>query len=486
MAKRFPFVAALVALLAPVPLALAFGAVRQSGMVWEIHLLGSGLMAYHHGFIGTLGFLAAGAAVTAATVSSLSVMGAAYSLEFALIGPGHVAVVSLFIGLLAGRLHRAKSRLEELAVRDELTGLYNHRYFQERLQAEVSRAERTRATVAVVMLDIDHFKHFNDLHGHLAGDRILRQVADLARTHLRGGDVACRYGGEELALILPGAECEGAQAVADRVRSAIAATPMPGGPDQPDGAITVSAGVAVYPAHARQPNDLIRLADLALYKAKADGRNRTVVYHSTLDRLPTWANLSEADQDLLDSLKTLVGMASARDSYTFDHAMRVAAWAQALARELQLPEPEVELLTYAGFLHDVGKIDVDRRILRRPGALSPADWEVMKRHPLLSAERVKPLRALHPVLPAIRHHHERFDGSGYPLGLKGEDIPLGARILAVAESYDAMVSLRPHRAALTGEQARQELVSQAGKQFDPAVVDAFMSVLDREREIIAS
>ena len=378
----------------------------------------------------------------------------------ALVGP--LAAISLY----QRSTHRALKAMR-LALTDPLTGLGNHRNFQERLQRELGRAEETHGLVSVCLLDVDDFKRINDQHGHPAGDRVLAQVS----TRLRQGGEAFRLGGDEFALLLPGLDEAAALAVARSVVKRIGDW----GTGQ-YGAITVSAGVATFPQHGRERDALIRLADGALYWAKEHGKNQVRLAGSVE---PEELEVVTGIGDRLARFRAAAALARAvdsRDVYTGSHSERVAAIAGAIAEQLDLPATEIELTRLAGSLHDLGKLAIPEEILQKPGELTSAEWLVVQRHPQIAHRMLESL-GVEPVAEWVLHHHERWDGSGYPDGLAGEDIPLGSRIVYVAEVYDAMTFGRLYRSPRTREAALEEIDRCAGAQFDPQVVRAFFSAV---------
>lgn len=369
--------------------------------------------------------------------------------------------------------------LHELSFKDALTGLYNHRFFYHRLSEEIRRAEVTGQPVALLMLDIDFFKEFNDTHGHVKGDMVLKSVADLMRRHCRETDIVCRYGGEEFAVILPGTGAETAGAVGERIRSAIAEHNFPGQETQPGGRITVSLGAAVFPTDAASGGDLVDRADQALYKAKHSGKNKVQLYFSLCNdehAEPLGSELA-MDADLRQTIQCLLAVINARDHYTYGHSERVAEYAAALASYIGQPPEVVRQVRYAGWVHDLGMIEVSSDVLLKQGPLNEREKAVIRRHTLFGVSLIEPLIEVEHLLPMVRHHHENWDGSGYPDGLAGEDIPLGARIIGVVESFDAMLQTRPYRPALSAEEAVAELRRGAGSKYDPKLVEAFITML---------
>lgn len=383
-----------------------------------------------------------------------------------------LVVVHLFVNEREEEEHKAL--LERLALTDGLTHLANHRHFHTQLAKEIETARTRGAKVALVMLDIDYFKNYNDAFGHPEGDRLLTAIGDAIRQVVRSGDTGARYGGDEFALILPNADRDSAQAVAGRIQDLVARQARADGPGKLKSGVSLSAGIAVYPDSATDKDDLIRRADEALYTAKYT-ENRLEVYHSVFDDLK--AQLDASELSLINTVKTLLTVINAKDRYTYGHSERVVNHCLMIARQLGLGEDPVKLLRIAAFLHDIGKIEIARDILNKAGALTPEERRVIEQHPVWGADIIQPVRSLRQVVPAVLHHHEWYDGSGYPQGLKGDAIPLSARILSVADAFDAMTTERPYEPAKTISEALSELKACAGTQFDPWVVDAFAAAL---------
>ena len=385
------------------------------------------------------------------------------ALSIALVGP-----------LLAIALYQRSTfkalRAMRLALTDPLTGLGNHRHFHERLQRELTQAEHDGLTLSLCLVDIDDFKRVNDRYGHPVGDRVLGQVA----SRLRQGGESFRLGGDEFAVLLPGLDERAAISVARSIVERISGFEI-----EQVGAITVSAGVAAYPAQGVGRDELIRLADSALYWAKEDGKNRARTYQAaTSIELAQLQQLVEGPDRAARSraAASLAKAVDARDVYTGSHSERVGELSARIARRLGIDEPQIELTRLAGSLHDLGKLAIPEEILRKPGALNESERLVLQRHPQIGYRMLESL-GVEPIAEWVLHHHERWDGSGYPDRLRGEEIPLGARIIFVADAFDAMTSERVYRKPLAESDAVAELERCAGSQFDPAIVEAFSEEL---------
>ena len=368
----------------------------------------------------------------------------------------------------------ARAELSLQAATDALTSLPNRRALEAHLESVVEQARRTRRPLSVLVLDLDGFKEVNDRHGHDAGDAVLRATARTLEAALRPGDLAGRLGGEEFLVLLPATASRAGWLVAERLRAAITAQSVEGAP-----IITVSLGVASFPAHGASAAEILRAADSAMYDAKALGRNRTVVFSSrhAAIRSERTERAQAGWEGFLGSVLALAVAVDARDPSTHQHSQAVARYAAGIAAQLGLDGDRVEEVRIAGLLHDVGKVGVPDAVLQKAGPLTDEEWVEMRRHPEIGARIL-----VHPELAAVRewilHHHEQPDGSGYPDGLVGSQIPLEARILAVADAYEAMTADRSYRQALGPQAARAELERGRGSQFEADVVEAFLAVLD--------
>jgi len=364
------------------------------------------------------------------------------------------------------------AQARERAHVDELTGLYNHRYFHERLDEEISRCSRFGDIFSLLFLDMDLFKMYNDVYGHLAGDDILREAGEHIRGSIRGIDMAFRYGGDEFTVILPQASLDDAYNVAERIRKRIESEM-----DSKGVALTCSMGIASWPTDGVMREELLQAADLALYCSKQAGRNRaSLASDITHSRAVGMEVKPEGELGVLSTIYALAATVDAKDHYTYGHSKKVSKYATEIAEALSYSEERIATIRAAALLHDIGKIGVSDGVLLKTNALSADDWESIRAHPKLGVAILKHVEGLSGCLAAIQYHHERYDGSGYPAGLKGENIPLDARILAVADAYDAMTSLRPYREGkLSPEQAMQEIERCAGTQFDPEIAKAFVA-----------
>ncbi len=381
---------------------------------------------------------------------------------------------------------------KSLLVTDTLTGAGTRKVLESALQSETIRATRYHRPYCLAMLDIDRFKSINDTLGHQVGDRVLVDVARCIQGEKRTGDVLIRYGGDEFVLLLPETNAAGAVHAMERLRLKVKALSV-----AKDLAVSFSCGLAQFvPSHDMTPNELVRRADMALFRAKKLGR----------DRIETWENVSVSGvtgplkvqapqlQDLhdqvavlsarsrdffLQSVRGLVEALEARDAFTKSHTDNVMRYAVATAKVMGLSELEVETVRVAAMVHDIGKLGIPDSILLKPGKLTPEERHVMEEHPLIAVRILDSMRFLERELPAVRGHHERWDGGGYPDHLAATRIPLEARIIAAADAFDAMTSMRAYHQSRTVAQAQTVLRECSGTQFDPDVVAAFTNWIDR-------
>jgi diguanylate cyclase (GGDEF)-like protein len=374
-----------------------------------------------------------------------------------------------------------EKRYEELAdarrqaATDGLTGLDNHRSLQDALAREVERAVRYGRSLAVLMMDIDGFKLFNDTYGHQAGDGVLRQVADLLAKTVRTGDIIGRYGGDEFMAILPETDRSGAVLVAGRILEAFSRERVHTGKGD-DLPLTLSIGLANCPEDSQHKHELLAYADASLYEAKRASGNSLQMAR------PKPGELTPCRDTPMRVLESLVRGIDSKDYYTRQHSQQDADLAVGLGDALGLSQEPLRALRVAGLLHDVGKIGVPDDILKKPGPLTEEEQRTMQEHVVLGKLIIQGVPNLKDVVEAVYSHHERWDGKGYPEGLKGEEIPLLGRVLAVADAYSAMILDRPYRKALSRKEAMAELRRCAGTQLDPELVPLFIGLLERRQE----
>ncbi|MGI4791124.1 MAG: HD domain-containing phosphohydrolase [Janthinobacterium lividum] len=360
-----------------------------------------------------------------------------------------------------------KEALERADV-DSLTGLWNHRGFQKRLEAEADRAQRTGCQLVLAMIDVDNFKFFNDVYGHPIGDEVLCQVAQALRASCRSYDTLARFGGDEFALLASVPEAEDAPSLAERLTTALASLGYT--PPGYDTVIPIGAsfGMAIFMEEAVTRLELIELADRRLRDTKAGGGTKAMLVEGFRTQ---FANSRSG----FSMLSALVNAVDVKDRYTCRHSEDVMLHSLRIAQALGLDEATQQTVAVAALLHDVGKIGVPDDILRKPGYLTPAEFEAIQQHPVMGANIVGAVSGFEEALGAISHHHERWDGKGYPGGLQGEQTPLLARLMAVADAYSAMTTDRPYRKGMIESKAFQILQEGAGTQWDPRCVRAFLA-----------
>jgi len=410
-----------------------------------------------------------------------------YSKEVEAYTREELSVLSILSSQAAIAIQNAQrfERSREEAVTDGLTGLYNQRYFYSRLKEEIERAARNKKPLSVIFCDLDKFKVFNDLNGHALGDQALKEVARIIAESKRAIDVAARYGGEEFALILPDTDSSGAQIIAHRIRRRVAGFVFKT-KARASAPLTTSIGVCSYPADANHAHDLVDKADWAMYFSKRQGGNRVTLFHEEQVEFGRVSLEDLVREELhLAAAQAMAAAVDERHRHDTHHAESVARLASSIAQQLGLDDDEIHRVRVAGLLHDIGLVSVPDEIINKRGRLSPAEWKRIKEHPEIGEAILKHIASLESFLPIVRHHHEHYDGCGYPDGLATEKIPLGARIIAVADAFQAMTTDRPYRKALTIEEALAELKLGAGTQFDPMIVDAFVKLL-RPRHAKAS
>ena len=411
------------------------------------------------------------------------------------------AAAAVVVSLLRAALTFTEKRGLGVAVlRDPLTGLQNHGAFHAALEEEVEHGD-SKEPFCVVVFDLDGFKEVNDLRGHAEGDRVLRSVAELIRSSPRASDLTGRLGGDEFGILLHGVDGRAAAVVAERIREQLS---------QRDLGIDISYGIGEWPIDGPSKAMLLLRADTALYAAKAeragtrredtDGSSGHLRRKSSTEEVGerareleraqlrayaedvrnSYARELHRSQELKDSylatVKTLAATVEAKDEYTGGHIQRVHAMGRLLAMEIVPGSADDAQLSYGFLLHDLGKLAVPDAVLNKPGKLNEDEWELMKLHPEQGAAILSAVPFLGKALEVVRHHHERWDGAGYPDGLRGEEIPLWARIFAVVDTVDAITSDRPYRSARSLDVAIAELRKGVGSQFDPACVEAFARV----------
>jgi diguanylate cyclase (GGDEF)-like protein/putative nucleotidyltransferase with HDIG domain len=408
---------------------------------------------------------------------------ASLSLAFKLVEPhvaaaaaGLTAVAAAFVvAALRSRVERLLTGIADAGRSDTLTGLRNRRGFGEAFEIEFERARRNNRPLSLLVADVDAFRMLNEQHGHEEGDRVLARLAEVLESQQRRIDISARISGEEFAVILPDTDEHGAYVLAERLRRAIR-DQLADGP----AAATASFGVASCPHHGASSAELLHACDHAVGVAKRLGGDRSVIFNAQIsaDLLGAEMERQVQGEGHLAAVLVLAEALDMRDTSTARHSQTVGRYAKLLAHELGLGDA-VERVQLAGLLHDVGKVGIPDSILQKPGALDDAEWAEMRKHPELGA-RILQGANLEDISGWVLAHHERPDGRGYPQGLSRDEIPVPARILAVADAYEAMTTDRVYKRAMDHVAAQAELLRCSGTQFDADMVGAFVSVLRRE------
>lgn len=394
------------------------------------------------------------------------------------------------------------------AVTDALTTLYNRRYFEEFLEKEVIRAHRLNQPFTLVALDLDYLKQINDKHGHSFGDLAIKAVADVLKKNARSIDVPARMGGEEFNVLLPGVDSKGGLIAAERIRKAISECKL-----DTIGQITASIGVATYFEHSENIDELLEIADQAMYSAKRNGRNQVqlakpitevawqeVAMNAFIDilskkRIPVSSDVSK---DLCKKLsKKSVSQASSPKDMLYSVADMLAKtynplhgkgitkskvqMVTRLAKLFDLSKDEVDKLRVATLLYDIGNLMVPVELLQKSGPLTDAEKEEIQKHPVIAAREIlKPISEVKDIIPIIEHHHENWDGSGYPGNVSGENIPLPSQIILIADAYFALTEPRAYREALSPKEAIDIIKGDANKKWNPALVKEFVALIEHD------
>lgn len=387
---------------------------------------------------------------------------------------------------------------------DALTQLSNHRGFQEILSNELANAEAKNESLSIVMMDINNISKINRELGHVKGDEVIKLLAEKIKQNIRSNDSAGRYGGDEIAIILPDTDTKEAKYIAEYLTYSLSCSFV-----DDVGPVKVSVGVATFPDCTRDQEKLLILAEQAMYVSQSKGykdgmsaivsssdynfwddtalssfaevlskRHAQIGINFEEELVQKFNNENIVSQNhLIEMVTSLASAIDAKDTYTKGHSSSVSRYAEALAKAINLPSPEVERIALGALLHDVGKIGIPENVLRKPTHLSDEEWEIMKQHPVIGAEKVlAPNESLRDLIPMVKYHHEHFDGTGYPERLKGDEIPLSARIVSVADAYHALISDRPYRKGLGVEKACEILKLGAGIQWDANLVRHFIQI----------
>lgn len=416
-----------------------------------------------------------------------------------------------FLSLFAGQIELAVTianlfeQIKKQAITDGLTGLFNRRHFDQCLTAEVERATRLNQPFTLVTLDLDHLKKINDTYGHSVGDEAIRQIGVVLKKNARSVDIPARFGGEEFAVILPGIDVEGGLIAAERMRAAIEESHV-----KEVEHISASIGVATFLRHTDSIGELLELADQAMYSAKKNGRNKVEVackqeetdwqqlfvntFIETLVKyqVPAASKIAKdiqanrnQNESLLEIMRCILDSLAQTYStvYKNEYIDDKIYLLEQLANKASLEDEEIEKLKIACILHDIGNLLVPEKILLKPGPLNKEERKQILEHPILAAKEIlRPLKSTGYIINIIEHHHEHWDGAGYPGNLSGTGIPRGARLLFVVDAYSAMINDRPYRTALSPEKAVEILRNGAGTVWDATFVEMFIEILKSGKE----
>ncbi|MDP3786109.1 MAG: diguanylate cyclase [Candidatus Omnitrophota bacterium] len=396
------------------------------------------------------------------------------------------------------RIEKEKKEAESLALVDPHTQLYNYRYFQRRIYSEFEAAKRRGTPLSVLMVDIDYFKSINDTYGHEYGDVVLQEFATVLQHVCRGIDVVTRFEGEGFAIILPDTDEKGAVSFSERIQSVVKKHRF----GKHRVRLMVSIGAVSYPSEGINSVDkLVTSVDKCVQMAKEKGGNTIFVYEqlrykgqkpATIDR-DSQRRVKEVSrkfikliqlnkQNTIEAVYALAHTVGAKNAYTEEHSEDMIHYATEIGKRLRMSEEELEDLKHGAMLHDIGKLGISDKILLKRGKLTKKEFGAIKKHPHIGADIIRPMHFLKSVVPIILHHHERFDGAGYGSRLKGEEIPLGARIVAIVDVYQALVSNRPYRKAYSKREAIDIIKEESGGHFDPKITKVFLEILAKEKK----
>ena len=393
---------------------------------------------------------------------------------------------------------KTNEKLKQMSVRDIQTGLYNHLYLIDALELELQRAKRYANSLSMLMLDIDYFKSINDVYGHEFGDLVIKQFAKHLKKAVRRADTVVRFGGEEFVIISPNADRQRATVLGQRLLDDVGLYDF--GDKEHIVKLKLSIAVSSYPDdNIAKGADFVDYADKILNKAKEDGGNRVYSFLDLRKEKPAAALKAAAEapdikflkerlvrltkqgkQSLIESISAFAKTIELKDHYTGQHVENTVRYSMGIAKAFNLSAEEIDNIKQASVLHDLGKIGINDKILLKKSKLTKKEFEEIKRHPQIAADIIRPIQFMHDIIPLVLYHHERWDGKGYPAGLRGEEIPLGARIIAIADVYQALTSDRPYRKAFSKKDAINIIKTGAGTQFDPRVVEVFLNLLKKE------
>ncbi len=383
------------------------------------------------------------------------------------------------VGVISYRQERYRKETQRLAITDELTEVYNKRYFYITLESELKNSSSANS-LGLILIDIDNFAMYNDLYGHNCGDRILKGTADILKNVVGEKEMLFRYEEGCFAILAKDRDIVTLEEYAKNVHDNYEKLKEKYYDENLAKKLTISIGMSIYPRISSNMEELISHANAALYQAKNMGEDKVNLYQ---DIMMLIHKSEKSDQQMLGMLKGLLSTINAKDKYTFGHCERVSSYAVMVGEAMGLDKEEIQTLLHAGLLHDIGKIELPKSVLNKTACLSEEEIRTVNEHPILSAHILEPLSKTGNLIDYVIHHHERYDGKGYPDGLKGEEISIGARILCVVDCFDAMVSERPYRRSMTIEEAIIELKRCAGTQFDPKIVQIFIDALRNKMSV---
>ncbi|MHA6532258.1 bifunctional diguanylate cyclase/phosphohydrolase [Paenibacillus sp. BAC0078] len=398
-----------------------------------------------------------------------------------LLGLGMFLCLSIMISYSFKRLFSMYRDIEERANRDQRTGLFNHSYFEARLEEAMRNSRACGTALSLAMIDIDDFKKYNDHFGHLKGDGLIVFLAELLKKATEGTDIiVSRYGGEEFTLLMPGYDPAASKQFVERLRKTLNNSPFEGTEIFPQGCLAFSAGIAGYQPDVHFKSELVDHADQALYYAKKQGKNLVHIYGNQ--------SLLEQDIDFSQDVRDIeqqLNLFMYKDLETFKHSKRVFRYALDISELLKLDTLSKRQFTLGALIHDIGKLEIPWGILNKKDKLAPEEWEMVKWHVTWGKEMALTNDKFKDLAPYIELHHERYDGKGYPYGFKGEEIPRLCRMLTIIDSFDAMTTERPYQRTKSFEEAIIELRSCAGSQFDPGLTELFIQYIEA-REVCKS
>ncbi|WP_270180161.1 bifunctional diguanylate cyclase/phosphohydrolase [Alkalihalobacillus sp. CinArs1] len=382
-------------------------------------------------------------------------------------------LVAILLSVSFKQYFQLYQEVSEKADMDHLTELYNHGYFKNLLEKEIDKAKRSGEALSLGLLDLDDFKKYNDLHGHLQGDRLLKHFGAEMKRMAKSDFTVARYGGEEFAVLMPGLSQLEAYRFINQLRKQVNDIYFEGVEVLPHGCLSFSAGVIEYSLELYNSTEMIEKADQAMYFAKTKGKNNVSLYDT--ENLPV--DTFQYQQEM-DHLEQQLRIFLYKDVYTYRHSRRVYEYAIQFSNKLNLNMADRKTLIMGALIHDIGKLEIPRDVINKKGKLTKEEWEMVQKHVIWGREIVSTDRELHDLLPLVELHHERFDGKGYPYGMSGYEIPRLVRMLTVIDSFDAMTTERPYQETKSFSEAIDELKSCSGSQFDPQLVEAFIEVIE--------